>query len=507
MANLTTENKELFISEAHEHLDALDNGLISLEKDSENADLQKELMRHSHTLKGIAATASFGEISNLAHSFEGMIENMKNHLSKGGFELLFGAVDELRNLVDLAETSNTSKPVNPLVDEVGELEDEDHSKDAELAKKPEMFQTVKEVKVRIEKLDKIMDLAGELTLNKLRLSSTIQSESTETTEAMKENVRLVDDLQYQVLQLRLTPIDHVFNRFPRMVRDLSKKLKKEVDLNVQGGDIELDRSVLDDLGEPLVHLLRNAIDHGIETKGSITLSATRMKDQVLVGISDTGSGINWDKVKEKQKAAGHTGAPEDYIFSGVSTADAVTEISGRGVGLSVVKRKVEELGGTIDVSSESGKGTTFTLSLPVSVAIIKALLVLVDDHTYAIPATSIERLVNLKKYEQTTQADNKCIVVDEQNIPLIFLSDVLQFSKKNNEKEAPNKSYSTAVLVRLKDKMVGLVISDVIVHQDIIVKPLTRDLKKKIHFNSVTILGDGQPVPILDVDTLADELS
>lgn len=502
MTALSQENKDLFISEAREHLDELDTGLIEFEKDKANLEVVKELMRHAHTLKGIAATASFGEISNLAHSFEGMVENVKNKLSTGGMDLLFGAIDELRRLVDDAETGNASSaPMNPLVDEVGELENEDHEKDAQVADRPDMFRKLHEVKVKTDKLDTIMGLAGELLLNKLRFSTTLPDPTPEEADVLKEHARLVDDLQYQVLQLRLTPIEHVFNRFPRMVRDLSKKEQKTVNLEIKGGDIELDRSVLDELGEPIVHLLRNAIDHGIEKEGTVTLSASRMKDQVIIGVTDTGAGINWEKVRAKKEQAGSKLSDEDFILSGVSTNDHVTEISGRGVGLNVVKTKIEELSGSVEITSSPGKGTTFMLYLPVSVAIIKALLITINKHTYAIPANQIARLMQVTADMRKKQADNEFIIVDEKEVPLISLSKKLHTSDtKGVERE--QALTEIALLATTNDEMVGFMIDEVREQQDIIVKPIPRSLKQHIAFSAVTILGDGTPVPILDLESI-----
>jgi len=517
MGVLMNKYQEIFLSESYEHLDALDAGLIEFEKDPANEEVAAELMRHAHTFKGIAASMEYGEISNLSHSFEGMVENIKNKLSSiKGISLLFGAVDELRKLVEDVERGDANiQKANTLVDRVGELEHDDLQQDAKTVAKPETFTHVQEVKVKAKKLDKMVDLAAEILISKLRLEKELAERIGDgddiVGEVLSSHARLIEDLQYQVLQLRLTPLVHVFNRFPRMVRDLAKKEEKKVEFIIRGGDIELDRSVLDGLGEPLVHLLRNAVDHGIASDGKITLDARREQDHVLITVHNTDGSIDWDAVEKKAKEMGRFEkgmSKEDMLFSGLSTAEEVTEVSGRGVGLSVVKEKVEELDGSVSVTSSPEEGTSFFLRLPVSLAIIKALMVGVSDQLFAVPLTSVERLVSLGEVERSTQADQDVAVIDEEEVPLIQMRDVLNivFSERGaglGEEGFFGTSHTqTALLVRSKDALVGLLIDSVESQQDIIVKPLSKSLRDRGYFSAVTILGDGNPVPILDLDSV-----
>ena len=501
----TSKYKELFLSEAREHLDSLDSGLIKLERSPKDSAILTELMMHAHSLKGIAATAGFGEIANLAHSFEGMVENLKNNLAKGGIDLLFGAVDELKRLVNLAETLTTA---NPLTEKTGELEESDLAEDVNIVKAPEKFRVTPEVRVRTEKLDRIMDLAAELVINKLRLATAFSTNSSKLTEAIEENNRFVEDLQYQVLQLRLTPIAEVFNRFPRMIRDLAKSQGKDIDLIVQGGEIELDREVLDNLGEPLVHLLRNAIDHGIEKEGKITLSAQRVRDQAIITVSDNGRGIDWKKISSIGRFAPGQESQEklnSLLFSGISTSEQVSEVSGRGIGLPVVKSKIEELGGTVDVSSEKA-GTTFTLRLPVSLAIVKALLITVGKRTYAIPLTNVERLINLGDIELKKEANQEVAVIDGKAVPLIRMSQVLKVQSEEENPVVEDQKSQTVLLARFKDRLMGFIIDSVEAQQDIIVKPLAKALASRLNFLAATILGEGKPVPIIDIESLVESI-
>ena len=506
--------KDIFLSEAREHLDALDAGLILLEKDPKNPDASTELMRHAHTLKGIAASMEFGQISNLAHSFEGMVENIKNaKASADGVSLLFGAVDELRSLIAGVESGEVvAHQANELVDKVGELEHSDLREDARLVEKPETFRHVQEVKVKTEKLDKMVDLSAEILISRLRLEEYLRGaiEQDEVLQEVVENHnRLVDELQYQTLKLRLTPLVHVFNRFPRMVRDLAEKEKKSVDFKMMGGDIELDRSILDGLGEPLVHLLRNAVDHGIEKEGSLYLSAERDKDYVLISVHNTGNSIDWEEIESRAKELGRWEegmSREDMLFSGISTAEKVTEVSGRGVGLYTVREKVDELDGYITVDSEQGEGTKFTLHLPVSLAIIKALIVDSCEQTFAVPLSSVERLVEVRRENISNQADQAVTIIDGNDVPLVDIDNILGICDNKGPSPLEQDAGNTVLLTKHRGMSVGIVIDTVSSQQDIIVKSLTKELRKQGVFSAVTILGDGNPVPILDLESIISKL-
>jgi len=492
-------------------LDNLDSGLIKFEKNPKDNEVEKELMRHAHTLKGISAEMGYGEISNLAHSFEGMVENIKNEIASGGVGTLFGVLDELRKLISNSGNLEEGTKANPLVDEVGELEKADKDKNQELTENPEMFKKISEVKVRTEKLDKLVNLVAELVVSRLSLET--QSKTLDKGlgygNIVSSHGKLIEELQYQVLQLRLTPLFHVFNRFPRMVRDLAVKTKKKVDFKVEGGDIELDRNVLDIIGEPIVHILRNAVDHGLEKEGSVTLSAERLQDHVVIKIADDGAGIEWEKLKSKMKESGvgddfSQEKIKNFMFSGVSTSEEVTEISGRGVGLGVVKVIVEELGGSVDVESpvkETGKGTAFMLKVPVSLAIIKALLVEIEKKNFAIPMSSVERLLNLEEDKIKTQADQRVVAVDGMEIPVISTAEKFGL---NDGKEL--QKINLAIISNAGGKRTGFLVDKAVSQQDIIVKRLNKTARQDGFFSAVTILGDGKPVPIIDFETLVGKL-
>jgi len=497
--------KDLYLSEAHEILDNLDIALIEFEKTPTNKSVVKKLMRYAHTLKGISAEMGYGELSNLAHSFEGMVENIKNDLASGQVATLFGVLDELRRLVEESAGASVPTKANPLVNKVGELEEKDNEKESEMLEKPETFHKLGEVKVKAEKLDALIDLVAELTVSKLQLDQAV-GDSESVRSGLETNGRLINELQYQVLQLRLTPLFQVFNRFPRMVRDLSAKTKKKIEFNVSGGDIELDRSILDVIGEPLVHILRNAVDHGIDKKGNITLEAKREQNHVLVSVTDDGLGIQWDELKRRMIKSGGVQDPtkrqlENFLFSGISTAKEVTEISGRGVGLGVVQTTMSEVGGSVEIFSprkDGSSGTEFVLKLPVSLAIIKALLVEVRGQSFAIPLSSVDRLVLLKDGDIHRQVDQEVTVIDGEEVPLMYMSNIFELDSSKERKKSP----MLAVVTRIKEKRIGFLVDKANRQQDIIVKPLSKTIKNQGNFSAVTILGDGDPVPIIDLSLL-----
>lgn len=500
MNNINQKYKELFISEAKEHLDNMDKYLIEFEKNPKDLEVCKNLMRFAHTLKGIAASVGFGEVSNLAHSFEGMVENIKNGLVTGGFNLLFGAVDELRSLVVNIDNIGDAKKINPLVDDVGELEKSDKTTDKSIIANPDSFDLGNEIKVKIERLDKILGFVSELMMVRLSIEKILKEQQIDETlkSALKNNSRIVDFLQSEVLLLRLNPIGDVFNRFPRMVRDLAKNQNKQIDLVLSGEEIEVDKTILDNLGEPLVHLLRNSVDHGIKSKGTINLKAKRDKDRIIITVEDNGEGIDWDKVKAKKEKAKSVLSDEDFMFSGISTSETVTEISGRGVGLIAVKKKLDSFGGKISIESKKGEGTAFNLSIPISMAVVKAIILESDSHKFALPITNIERLIQIKNVEEHINAGEDFIILENENIPLIDVAKLINSNETNN-----NKKWNKEVVVisKIKNEKVGLIFEKIISEQNIIVKSLDENMRELLYFSATTILENGEAIPIIDINS------
>lgn len=370
------------------------------------------------------------------------------------------------------------------------------------------------VRVDLERLDKFMNMVSELVIHRTRLEQISSNyRSNELNETLEQVARTTSDLQDLVMKIRMLPLDTVFNRFPRMIRDLSVELDKEMELIIQGADTELDRTVIDEIGEPLIHLIRNAADHGIESReervsrgkdpvGKIRLIAYQEGTKAVIKVEDDGSGIPVDKVKAKAERLGiNTDGMTDndirnlIFMQGFSTNEQVTDISGRGVGMDVVKTKISSLGGTVDVISEKDKGSSFIIRLPLTLQIIQALLVRVGEETMAISLGYIDRVIDYSD-NLVKMTNNKEVIIYNGNvIPLIRLYDRLGL-----EKSEGTKNY--IVIVKVGEKTVGLMVDSLLGQKEIVIKPLGKTLQGLQEYIGATILGDGLVTLILDVAAL-----
>jgi len=370
------------------------------------------------------------------------------------------------------------------------------------------------VRVDLERLDKFMNMVSELVIHRTRLEQISSNyRLAELNETLEQVARTTSDLQDLVMKIRMLPLDVVFNRFPRMIRDLSVELNKEMELIIQGQDTELDRTVIDEIGEPLIHLIRNAADHGIESKedriakgkdpvGKIKLISYQEGTKAIIKVEDDGKGLDVQKIKAKAERLGiNTEGMSDtdirnLIFvQGFSTNEVVTDISGRGVGMDVVKTKIAALGGTVDVISEIGKGTSFIVRLPLTLQIIQALLVKVGTETMAISLGYIDRVIDFKE-DMVKKTNNKEVIIYRENvIPLIRVNEKLGLGKSES-----NKSY--IVIVKVGEKVVGLLVDSLFGQQEIVIKPLGKTLQGLNEYIGATILGDGLVTLILDVAAL-----
>ncbi|PKR78640.1 chemotaxis protein CheA [Halalkalibacillus sediminis] len=378
----------------------------------------------------------------------------------------------------------------------------------------------KTIRVNIERLDVLMNLFEELVIDRGRLEQISQELDHNDLKGTVEHMsRISGDLQNIILTMRMVPIDQVFNRFPRMVRQLARDLGKDIELEIEGAETELDRTVIDEIGDPLVHLIRNAIDHGIEMPeerkkngksetGNLLLKAYHSGNHVFVEIKDNGQGINREKVLEKAISNGvvtdeqadgmsQNQVNELIMASGFSTADQISDISGRGVGLDVVKNTIESLGGSISIDSEYGVGTTFSIQLPLTLSIISVMLVVVEEEIYAVPLSSIIETAVIKK-EEVMKAHNKEVIDFRGSIvPLVHLSEVFEVNTLDDDSQ-----HYSVVIVRKGDKMAGLVVDSFIGQQEIVLKGLGNYLNDIFAISGATILGNGQVALIIDSNAL-----
>ena len=379
------------------------------------------------------------------------------------------------------------------------------------------------VRVAIGHLDTLVDLVGEFVILRSRLDRLVQATGDAALgEVMDDMHRISAELQYEVMQTRMVPVGNIFNRFPRMVRDLAVDLGKKVDFEISGLDIELDRTVLDEIGDPIVHLLRNSIDHGIEpadarlalgkeATGIIRLTAARERDHVSIIVSDDGRGIDTERVWAKACELGlavnekrdEYSEGDILLFTcvpGFSTVQVTTKVSGRGVGMDVVKGKIEHLGGTLQISSRPGKGTDFILRLPLTLAIIKALLVESRGQTFALALSAVNEVFAAEDVVVET-IDGAPVVVlrDGEVVPLMRLDSILY----GQDEATPLEPRSHVVLVATAGSAQrALHVGSLLGRQEIVIKPLSRVLRDARGFSGATVLGDGRVLLILDPRTM-----
>ncbi|MGN7310019.1 chemotaxis protein CheW [Alkalicoccobacillus gibsonii] len=664
---MNSEYLAVFLDESQEHLQAVNDHLLKLEKQPEDDSIVGEIFRSAHTLKGMSATMGYEDLAHLTHNMENvldLIRNKKKQATTEIIDIMFQSVDSLENMVndiasggdgkldvtalvaeleaiekgssqavkeaaatteqvDLLEVYDEyertvleesleqgysvyqikveldekamlkaarvfmvfdvlnqlgdvikSSPATELLEEeqferdfvvtvvskesgetiknkilgISEISDvvvqsmtsfvhatqaedqtlqpvqENQSKSKQEPEKVKEAQKAPEnnktIRVNIDRLDVLMNLFEELVIDRGRLEQIsgelVNAELTETVERM---TRTTGNLQEIILTMRMMPVETVFNRFPRMIRNLSKDLGKQVHLEIVGAETELDRTIIDEIGDPLVHLLRNSIDHGIETpeermavgkpaQGTVLLKAYHSGNHVFIEIKDDGAGISREKVLNKalknqiitEEDAGSL--TDSQVFGllfepGFSTAEQITDISGRGVGLDVVRNTFESLGGVVTVQSELNKGSTFLIQLPLTLSIIDVMLVETGGEKYAIPLTSIVETAIVNKDELFSAHGQKVIDFRGKVVPLVFLRDVF-----NTPITELDEDFYSLVIIQKGEQIAGLVVDSLIGQHDIVLKSLGNYLTNVFAISGATILGDGEVALIVDPNAL-----
>lgn len=664
--------KEMFLEESREHLQSLNDGLLSLEDNPDDLSVLNEIFRSAHTIKGMSATMGYNKIAELTHDMENVLDLLRKEQLKVSSDIvdrLFKCIDALEQNIEsvgedgpedvadvtdlvaslsaivksvengadplalepagnktgleldeadldvIAQARNTglrayelkvvlsgkcilkatrsymvmnaldeqgdvvksvpsaedleqekfgtsfelvfitgieAKQIEEIVTEVSEVESctvtEIQEKKTAPAKVPAVpaakasapapkgtakpaggankapekkLKSGQSVRVDIEKLDNLLNLVGELVINKVRLEQIgIMHRLTELTETLEQMDRVTTDLQTVVMKVRMVPIGQVFNRFPRMIRDLAKELNKEINLTIEGEETELDRTVIDEIGDPIMHLLRNSLDHGVEhpddreakgkpRTGEVGLIARHEGNNVVIMVTDDGKGIDADIIRRKAVEKGIISAEEAEALNdadavcliflpGFSTAEQITDVSGRGVGMDVVRSKIESLGGHVDVETKIDEGSVFKIKLPLTLAIIQALLVKIQDEMYAIPLGSIDSTINISPDDIKTVKNKEVIVLRGQIIPIIRGADVLQVPKAEGEENED----IFVVVVHIGDRKAGIVVDNLIGQQEIVIKTMGKLLAGLKVIPGATVLGDGRVALILDVSAL-----
>ncbi|OLS01531.1 chemotaxis protein CheA [Tissierella creatinophila] len=420
--------------------------------------------------------------------------------------------------IDLSKAQEFTPKIEEIAEEVkdGEsVKEESDTKESSSSKSGNHAMN-QSIRVDLSRLDRFMNLVSELVIYRTRLEDlSTKYKATEIYEPLENVERITSELQDLVLKIRMQPVKVVLNRFPRMIRDLSQELDKDLELLIEGEETELDRTVVSELAEPLVHLIRNAADHGIESrearrelgkaeKGLINLTAYQEGNRVILIVKDDGRGINPEIIEKSaaRKGIETKGLSErdmiNLIFHpGFSTVEHVTNVSGRGVGMDVVKQKITSLGGTIDVESKIDEGSTFTIKLPLTLSIIQALMVNIGEETFALPLGIIEKIVKVEKEEIVLSHDKEIYVYREKMVPVIRINEKLgiESTRENNH----------LILITLGHKYYALLVDDLIGQQEIAIKKLSGTLGNMKEYLGATILGNGDITLILDVGNLCKE--
>lgn len=561
-------------AETRERLQRLNQGVLSLEKKPDDRALLEVMMREAHTIKGSSIMMGYQRIAALTHGLESGFQEAllgQLQLEKKHFDLIFECLDAIDPLLDDKVTwkeKGVDYPVaqvlcDKLADTFVEGGKEKPARPKppppEPPEMPPTFEPVSvpkvspppvpsplshfgedSVRIDIDKLDSLMNLSGELLVSGLRLDNLTRQLSQKMGAAAKgEHVNLVDtvaellkadssinhitsSLKDEVTRLRMVPVSYLFSSFPRAMRDLAHERGKEISFEIHGDDTQLDKAILDQLKEPLLHLLRNSVDHGVEDgdarvrlgkpdEGKITLKAFRESNQVVIEVSDDGAGIDPEKVRRKAVEMGFL--PEDRAYDlgeeqvvqllftpGFSTKDEVTDVSGRGFGLDVVREKISLLKGRVEITSKVGEGTRFSLRLPLTMAITESLIIISGSDTYAIPIESVVETLRVRPNEMRSVEGKDVITVRGYIMPLVRLNDLFGLPARG----ILEREFFPVVVVQSVEKKVAILVDYVQGRQEIVIKALGDPLQNVKNISGATIMGDGGVVLILDIPSIIE---
>ena len=562
MANRDDEYKEIFLAEALDNFEEVNRLITHLEKHAGDKETIHALFRITHTLKGNALGMGYSGIAEMSHVLEDLFGEMREGrvlMDEPLFAMLFKAVDVLGNLIQAirdnsdvkykriktklevhlkrakAQPSTASTHYREIErsssNEVKSAADDETSNEGKRVDEPEQAEKLAFsdlVQVPVRKLDNLLTLVGELMIEKDRILSMSSSSGRRGTNEFARLSRISADLQYSVMDVRLVQVGFLFNKFHRVVRDAATIEGKDVVLRLEGTDTEIDRNVLQVIGDSLIHLIRNCVGHGIETpeerkaagkttEGTITLSARSETDSVVIEISDDGRGLNYQKIKEKAIAKGLLPAAEAdsltrdelgmLIFEpGFSTMERVTAIAGRGVGMDVVKKTLDSIGGLIKLVSTDGAGMVIQLTLPASMAVKSSLLFELGESVYAIPLAYTQSVISVAKSDIHRAGGGLVANHLGKNIAIAFLSDILELNTHTGSNMAvsslqrvPDSASLHVVVVSFNNRTVGFVVDKLLQQKEIVEKALTKPVDRVKYVSGYTILGSGNVCLVLNV--------
>jgi two-component system chemotaxis sensor kinase CheA len=533
--------RDLFISESRNHISAFGELIVRLEDSPGESAMIDELFRHAHSLKGMAATMGYELIVAIAHRMENLLGRVRDEeflLLPSLADLLLEGSDVLARLVSGIEAgTDTGEDTAGLVERLASYTptDDDQTRHpatfsrsgVELSQEssapvPHQFRqtdSFKSIRIRTETLDHLVNVTGELITNRYRLVEAIRlADAAESQESLRQLSILLRNLRDEVFKARMVPFAFIAERFPRLVRDLTRKQGKETHFQLFGKEIELDRGILEDIAEPIVHILRNAIDHGMETAdervmagkpgcGTITLSVRRDKDHVEISIDDDGRGMDPELLKRKgiekglisRDLAAKMTPQEAYELvcrPGFSTAETVTDISGRGVGMDAVRETVQSLSGSLSIQSQQGSGSRFVMRLPITVSIIPALIVQSGPIEMAFPLNAVSRTVELEPFEITYESGRPTAFLGDVSVPIRSLRQAL------NQPPGPENALQSVIVCDVGTTPVFSV-DRIVSQQEIFVRPLRSPISHLKGVSGATITGDGRVLFVADVGALA----
>ncbi|MEO0141801.1 MAG: chemotaxis protein CheA [candidate division WOR-3 bacterium] len=494
------EYLELFISETESYIKQMNDQLLILEGNNRNKDSILEVFRILHTIKGMAQTMGFEEIATVSHKAEDLLGDAKSkgEINPRVLSFLFTVADYIANAVQMIKEKNPLPDPQQIVQVLEELA---RGKEIEFSGQGITTREISEIRIKTEKLDKLFNLTNELLITRSRLLMVSQKiGDSEMVDVCETAGRLISALQDEVMRLRMLPVSTVFDFFPRWVRDEAKRQNKEVDFVISGGELEVDRSIIDVLKEPIMHLLRNALDHGIEKKGRITLAAQKEKEFVRISVSDDGRGIDPEEIREKAiekkivepMVAQRLTKDELYrllLRPDFSTKKETTEISGRGIGLDIVYSTVTELGGRVEIASEKGKGSIFTIELPLSLAVQRAMVFALDGQRFAIPLNYITESFYIEESEIKTVYGRELIALRDDILPLVRPGNRLNCVSRPGRK--------SVIVVRYRNTQRGFVVDEIIAEDELVVKKIDPLLPGSL-YAGCAIYADGKPILILE---------
>jgi two-component system chemotaxis sensor kinase CheA len=534
---------KLFLSESRENLSEMNNALLELERGGSDAAIDR-LFRAVHTMKGMGSAMGYTAVGELSHELETLLDKLRNGTlaaTRPIIDTLFAGVDALEQSVDLA-TSPTPQQhdVKEIIgrvrqawtDEVPQTFTSEFaiaavekkpaaslpSAPSSAAADPGAQKAPRHIRIDAKRLDTLMNVVGELVIARDRIAKIAEQLGDEALlEATLRASQILATLQNEIMTSRMVPVWQVFERFPRVVRDTARSLGKEVEFKIEGREIELDRSMLDEMGEPVLHLLRNSLDHGVEKPddrekagkprvATLILTAERDRATVLIRVTDDGRGIDQARVLPRAKKLGlveqeTTKLTEQELVSiisrpGFSTADKVTEISGRGVGFDIVATRVRSLGGSLEVHTDAGLGTSVSMRLPLTLAISRALLARVDKEIYAIPLTHVLETFSLSQPMLLESKGRQVVAIRDDLFTAIWLRERVGLPP------AAIAGSGQVVLIELAERKAALIVDAFIGQQEIVVKQFDGVNGSKTLFSGATILGDGSPALIVDASSL-----